>query len=119
MAQEFEKHMLTGLTNGRSKKIAATSTPGDLIDTAVAGTDDFDEYDLWASNSSASPVKVTVEFGGVTSPDDTIEVTVPGEAGPQALIPHWLLNNALVVRVFAGTTNVITVNGSKNRILGE
>lgn len=116
MAQEFEKRMLTGLTNGRSKKIGQTATPGDLIDTAVAGSTDMDEEWIWATNTSASPVKVTVEYGGVSSPDDHVEVTIPGESGPVALIPGWLLNGGLEIRVFAGTTNVITINGFKNRI---
>ena len=32
---------------------------------------------LWAVNSSASAVKLTVQFGGTTDPDDLIKRTIP------------------------------------------
>lgn len=112
----YSKVLLSGGTHGRNIKIGATSSPGTLVHTAVTGTSGvYDEMWLWALNSSTSAVKVTVQFGGTTSPDDEIEVTVPGEAGPVEIVPGWPLRNGQEVRVFAGTTNVIMVNGFANR----
>lgn len=110
------KRILSGSTNGRSILVAATATLGTTIHTAVTGTTDLDEIYLYAVNSSASDVKLTIEFGGATSPNDLIEYTVPTENGEHLIVPGFLLQNALVVTAFAGTANVITVNGWVNRI---
>lgn len=107
----FTKKLLSGGTNGKSIKVAATSSPGTTIHTTPAGTTTLDEIWLWANNTSTSSVKLTIQFGGTTSPDDDIELTIPGEAGPVPVIEGWLLQNGLIVKAFAGTTNVITING--------
>jgi len=112
----YSKIILSGSTNGRPIKVAATSTPGTLIHTAVAGTSSLDELHLYAVNSSASAVKLTVEFGGTTSPDDLIEFTVPAEDGLYLVIPGLPLQNGLAVRAFAGSGNVINIVGFVNRI---
>lgn len=75
------KQLLSGSTNGRMVKVAATATAGTLIHTATSSAGQFDEIWLWAVNSSAAAVKLTIEWGGVSSPDDTIELTVPAEGG--------------------------------------
>ena len=101
----FTKRILSGSTNGRQIKVATTATAGTLIHTAVAGTSDIDEVYLYAVNSSTSAVKLTIEFGGVTSPDDLIEQTIPAESGLELIVPGLPLQNGLVVRAFAGTSN--------------
>ena len=112
--QQYEKQILSGSTNGRPIAVAATSTPGTTIHTAVSGTDDIDEVWLYALNTSTSAVKLTIEFGG-TGTSDKIEVTLaPGR--PTAIVNGIPLQNSLVVRAFAGTTNVINVYGFVNRI---
>lgn len=55
--------------------------------TAVSGTSNYDEIYLFAENTSASNVDLTVEFGGTTSPDDTVIVTIPAKSGPMLVIP--------------------------------
>jgi hypothetical protein len=112
------KRHLSGGSHGRNIKVAATATPGTTVHTAVAGTTDgtYDEVWLYACNSSTSPVKITIEFGGTTSPDDTIEVTIRPECGFVNVIPGLPLRNGGVVRAFAGTTNVLLVNGFVNKI---
>jgi len=112
----FAKRLLSGSTNGKQIKVTQTATAGDTIHTAVTGTTDFDEVWLWAVNSSAVDVKLTIGFGGVADPDDLIEVTVPGEGGLVLVIPGLLLQNELVVTAFASTANVILVSGFVNRI---
>lgn len=114
----FTKKLLSGSTNGKSIKVAATSSPGTTIHTATSatGTAGYDEIWLWATNTSTSAVKLTIQFGGTTAVDDDIEMTIPGEAGPVQIIDGWLLQNSLLVRAFAATTNVITINGYVNNI---
>lgn len=108
------KIQLSGGTTGRNIKVAATATAGTTIHTAHATS--FDEIYLWATNTSANDVKLTIEFGGVTSPDDLMEHTIPAESGWVLVVPGLTLTNSLVCRGFAGTANVINVNGFVNRI---
>ena len=112
----YSKQLLSGSTNGKQIKVAATATAGTLIHTAVSGTSSLDEIWLYAVNSSASSVKLTVEWGEATAPDGNIEITLPAESGYSLIVPGLLLQNSLTVRAFAGTTNVILVNGYVNRI---
>lgn len=113
----FTKHLLSGSTNGKQIKVAATATPGTLIHTAVAGTDDMDEIYLYATNNNASTsVLLTVEWGGVTAPDDLIKINVPASSSYSLVMPGLLLQNSLVVRAFADTANTVLVSGYVNRI---
>lgn len=112
----YTKRILSGSTNGRAIKVAATSTPGTTIHTAVTGTSDFDEIYIYAGNTDAATTKLTIEWGGTTSPDDLIELNIPGEAGLVLVIPGLILNNACVVKAFAASGNIITITGFVNRI---
>lgn len=112
----FSKIALTGSTNGRLIKVVPIVTPGTLIHTAIAGSSDFDEIWLWTVNSDTVARKLTLEYGGVASPDDLIEITIPAESGLVLVIPGILLQNGLVLRAFAATANVVMVGGYVNRI---
>jgi len=113
----YTKRMLSGSTQGKCIKVAASSTPGTTVHTAVAGTSDLDEIWVYAVNTSSSDVLLTLEWGGTTSPDDTIEVLIPAEAGLVLVAPGLLLQNELVLRAFAGTADVLLVTGFVNRIV--
>lgn len=113
----FTKKLLSGSTNGKNIKVGATATPGTTIHTAVSGTSSLDEIWIYAINTSTSAVKLTIEWGEATAPDGNIEMTIPGESGPIEVIPGLLLQNSLVVKAFAGTTNVIVLNGFVNQIV--
>jgi hypothetical protein len=114
------KQVLSGAPTGNhGNKLTDTSTSsntdlGYLIHTAVSGTTNMDEIWLWASNTSASDVKVTVEFGG-KDVDDQIVVKVAAES-TELVVPGLILNNTSVVTAFAGTGNVITIFGYANRL---
>lgn len=110
----FAKQLLSGSTNGRPVKVAATATPGTLLHTAHATAKD--EIWLWVTNTSAATVKLTIELGGVTDPDDLIEVGIPGESGLVLVVPGTPLSGSVVVRAFAATANVLNVVGYVNRI---
>lgn len=112
----FSKLPLSGSTNGRQILISATSTPGTIIHTAVSGTSSLDEIWLYAVNTSTTAVKLTIEYGGVSAPGDHIELTISGESGLVLVSPGLILQNSLVVRAFAATTNVVAINGYVNRV---
>ena len=113
MAQ-ITKLKLSGSTNGRMVKVVATSTLGTTIHAAHATA--LDEIYLWAVNSDTTDRKLTIEFGGVSSPDDLIEVTVPAEDGLYAIVPGLILTGSVVCTAFCATANVVSVAGYVNRI---
>jgi len=112
----FSKVLLSGSTDGKAIKVAATATAGTTIHTAGSGSTNKDEIWIYAVNSSSSSVKLTIEWGEATAPDGNIELTVQPEAGLVTVIPGLLLQNSLVVKAFAATANVICIHGFVNRI---
>ena len=115
----FSKQILSGSTDGKQIKVAATATAGTTIHTGSTTTTTLDEVWLYAVNTSASDVKLTIEWGGTSSPDDLIEYTVKAENGLYLIVPGLILKGnatALVVRAFAATANVICISGYVNRI---
>lgn len=115
----FTKQTLSGSTDGKAIKVVATASSGTTIHTASTTTTTLDEVWLYAVNTSTSAVKLTIQWGGTTSPDDEIEMTISGESGLVLVVPGLILKGnatALVVRAFAATANVITISGYVNRI---
>jgi hypothetical protein len=112
----FTKKILSGSTDGKAIKVVQTATAGTTIHTAVSGTSDIDEIWLYAVNSSASAVKLTLEWGQADAPDGNIELSVAAESGLVLVTAGLLLQNSLVVKAFAGTANVILLHGYVNRI---
>lgn len=116
----FTKTILSGSTDGKAIKVAATATAGTLIHTGPTNTAQLHEVWLYAVNTSTSAVKLTIEYGDATAPDNNIEVTIQGEAGLTLVVPGLLLKGnatALTVRAFAGTTNVISIHGYVHTII--
>ena len=112
----YSKRLLSGSTNGKGIKVVQTATAGTTIHTAVSGASDLDELWIYAVNSSAADVKLTLEWGEATAPDGNIEITVPTESGLMLLTPGLLLQNSLVLKAFAGSADVIIIHGYCNRI---
>ena len=112
----YSKVKLSGGTTGKNIKVVPTATAGTTIHTAVAGTSDLDEVWLYACNTDSSDRKLTIEYGGVASPDDLTEVTIAAEAGWVLVCPGLLLQNGLVIKAFAAAANVVLINGYVNRI---
>lgn len=113
MAQ-ITKLKLSGSTDGRMVKVVATATLGTTIHAAHATS--LDEIWLWAVNSDSTDRKLTIEFGGASSPDDLIEVTIPAEDGLYVVVPGLILTNSLVVTAFCAAANVVMIGGFVNRI---
>ena len=112
----YSKQKLSSSTSGRGIKVVATATAGTAIHTAVAGASDWDEVYLYAVNAHTAAVILTVEWGGVTDPDDLIEFSIPAASGLYIIAPGLLLQGGLGIAAFAGTANVITIFGFVNRI---
>ena len=112
----YSKELLSGSTQGKGILVAATSTAGTTIHTAVSGTTDLDEIWLYAVNAHSADIKLTLEWGEATEPNGNIEITVPTEAGLMLLTPGLLLQNGLVVKAFAGTANEVVIHGYVNKI---
>ena len=115
----FSKIALSGSTDGKMIKVAATATAGTTIHTGSTTATTFDEVWLYAVNSDTTARKLTIEWGGTASPDDLIEFTVPAEDGLYLMVPGLVIKGnatALVVRAFCATANVVSIAGYVNRI---
>jgi uncharacterized membrane protein YjjP (DUF1212 family) len=115
----FTKKKLSGSTDGLAIKVTGTATGSTVtVHTAVASTTAgvFDEIWLYANNTSTSAVKLTLEWGTATAADGNIELTIAAEAGLVLVVPGLILQNAKVVKAFAGTADVILLSGFVNAI---
>jgi hypothetical protein len=116
----FSKELLSGSTGGRPIKVAATATPGTTIHATGTSATVIDELWLYVTNTDTTDRKLTIEFGGTSSPDDLIEFEVKAESGLFLMIPGIPLtgdgSSARTVSAFAATTNVLNILGYVNRI---
>jgi hypothetical protein len=110
----FTKVKLSGSTDGRGVKVVATASAGTTIHTADPTA--LDEIWLYAYNSDSVDRLLTIQFGGTSTPDDDIKVTVPFKQGLLLVVPGLILTNAAVVKAYAAAANVITLQGFVNRI---
>ena len=113
----YSKGILSGSTNGRGIKVAATAIgSGTTIHTAVSGTASIDNVTLYAVNSDTQSRKLTLGWGGTTDPDDLIEVTIPAESGLVPVALKLPLQNGLVVVAAAASANLIVIFGYVDKI---
>ncbi len=114
----YSKLALSGGTaNGRGILVASNTiaTPTMIHTTGASG---FEEIWIYAVNTSASSVKLTLLWGGTTDPNDTIEFTVPAENGLYLVAPGLILQgSSLSVRAFAATASVVALHGYVNRVV--
>jgi len=116
----FSKQILSGSTDGKGIKVAATATAGTAIHTASATATTIDEIWLYAVNTHSSAVTLTIEFGGVSVTKDIIQQSIAASPSGLVLVCAGLIiqGNATqkVVRAFAGTASKIEIFGFVNRI---
>lgn len=116
----YSKVLLSGSTQGKAIKVAATASTGTTIHATEISSTIEDEIWLYAYNSSATAVVLTIQFGGTATPDDDIKLSIPATSGLTLVVPGLILTGtgsaANTVRAYAGTTNVITISGYVNRI---
>lgn len=116
----FTKVVLSGSTQGKAIKVAATSSSGTTIHATGTSSSIIDEVWLYAYNSATGNVLLTVQYGGTATPDDDIKITLPSQSGLTLVVPGLILTGtgaaANTVRAYADTTNVVTISGYVNRI---
>lgn len=117
----FAKTILSGSTDGRGILVSATASPGTTIHTGSSTATHLHEVWLYAMNTSPSAAnKLTIQWGGTTTPNDDIELTIQPESGLVLVAPGLLIkgnSTPLIVRAFAVTANIITIHGYVNTIV--
>lgn len=107
----------SGSTQFKPIKVVATATAGTAVHSTGVGayTTVFDAIYLWAYNGHTADVVLTIEFGGVAVPDNTLVMTIPFKNGLTLLLDGHALSGsgsvAQSIAAFAGTANVITLWG--------
>ena len=116
----FSKTILSGSTNGRAVLVNTTASNTCVVHTASTNTSVQHEIWIYAMNTDTTDRKLTLEFGGVTSPNDLIEQTITAEGGLLLVVPGLVLSGnastAPRITAFANTANVVTVLGFVNVI---
>jgi uncharacterized membrane protein YjjP (DUF1212 family) len=116
----YSKELLTGSTNGKAIKVVATASTGTTIHATGVSATVEDEIWLYAYNSSGSAVVLTLQYGGTTAVDNDIKLSIPATSGLTLVVPGLILTGtgaaANTVYAYAGTANVVTINGYVNRI---
>lgn len=116
----FTKVKLSGSTEGKGIKVVQTASTGTTIHATGTSSTTIDEIWLYAYNGHTADVALTVQFGGTTSPDNDITVTIPFKSGLVLVVPGLMLTGtgsaANTVYAYAGTANVVTISGYVNRI---
>jgi|TARA_A100000172_G_scaffold67354_2_gene47062 hypothetical protein len=115
----FAKQELSGSTDGRGIKVTGNATGASVtVHQAQSGTGDnnYDEVFVYANNSSTAAILLTIEFGGVTVPDDLIEVSVPAQQGLMLVVPGLVLQNSLYVKAWASVINEVSLFGFVNKV---
>ena len=114
------KTILSGSTGGMPIKVVATATTGTTIHTTGTSSTVIDEVWLYATDTSAAAVNLTIEFGSTTAPDQNIVVGIPSKSGLSICVAGLILvgtgSVGRTITAFAGTANVINIVGYINRI---
>ncbi len=119
MAARLTPVLLSGSTGGRGIKVVQTASTGTTIHATGTSATIIDHVTLFCVNSDTTDRKLTIEFGNTTSPDDTIEMTIPAESG--LVNVTWQLPlvgtgaAARTITAFAATANVLIIYGSVMR----
>ena len=124
-----------GLFVGDTVKITGVDTTfnGTYVITTVPSTTTF-TYARTASNvasaasggsvyigatAASQAVRLTVQWGGTTSPDDEITYTLTNQNGLYLIVSGLILKgnaSPLVVRAYADVANTVSISGYVNRI---
>ena len=116
----ISKVLLSGSTGGMPIKVVATATTGTTIHATGTSASVIDEVWLYATNTSAASVNLTIEFGSTTAPDQNIILAIPSKSGLSICVAGLTLAGtgaaARTITAFAAVANVINIVGYVNRI---
>ena len=118
----YSKQLLSGASSlqGKGIKVVATTSTGTTIHATQTSATSIDEVWLYAYNSDTASRTLTIQFGGTTSPDNDITLTIPSKSGLTLVVPGLTLvgtgSAASTVYAYASAANIITITGYVNRI---
>jgi hypothetical protein len=116
----YSKVLLSGSTQGKAIKVAATASTGTTIHATGTSSSTIDEVWLYAYNSDTATRLLTIQFGGTTAVDNDIKVSIPSQSGLTLVVPGLVLTGtgaaANTVYAYADAANVVTITGYVNRI---
>lgn len=116
----YSKVLLSGSTQGKGIKVAATAATGTTIHATGTSSTTQDEVWLFATNSDTAAITLTIEWGGTTAPDNEIKLSIPANAGLTLVMPGITITGtgaaANTVYAYAGTANKVVIYGYVNRI---
>lgn len=116
----YSKKLLSSSAEGLSVMVAATSSPGTVVHTGSSSASVMQEVWIYAMNTDVSTRTLTLQWGGTTSPDNSITLQVsPSSSGPVLVIPGFLLkgnSTPNVIRAFSDSANRIAIYGYVNEI---
>lgn len=116
---------ISGDSSGNFSPIKIAQTTNGTAQTVHASTDTDGEVDsVWLDliNTSAAIVRVTILKGGTTEPDNAMYVDVPpaGVATYRHRVMDGVpINGGAIIKVYAATANVVTVDGWVNRVVAQ
>ena len=110
------KEFLSGSNNGRNVVVTATTTAGTTLHTSTSTTGVKDEVWLWATNTSASPVNLTLMLGGGSTASDQVLMQIPAQDGWHLILDGQVFDGGMLVKAFAGTASAINIRGYVNRV---
>lgn len=107
---------LSGSTRGRPIQITATASAGTLLHTATTTAGQIDKVFIDLTNTSASAVTVTIEFG-TTGAGAEMDIVVPANATVRA-VDGAVLGGAATdtIRAFASVGSVVNAVGRVERL---
>lgn len=106
----------SGSTNGRMVKVVQTATAGTLLHTCTATANEYDCVTIWAVNNHTAAVDLTIELGGVTSPDDLVIYSgLRSKVGEVKIVDQARLQGGVAVRAFCSVANVVSCRISVDR----
>jgi hypothetical protein len=116
----YSKQLLSASSQGQPIIVSATASTGNLIHTTNVSSTVIDEVWLYAYNSSASSTLLTIQQGGIISPNNDIKLSIPAQSGLTLVVPGLILtgtgSTGSSIYAYAATTSVITISGYVNRI---
>ena len=116
----FSKQLLSGSTQGKGIKVAATASTGTTIHATGISSSIIDEVWLYAYNSDTASRLLTIQFGATLSPDNDIKLSIPAQAGHTLVLAGCILTGTgagvNTVYAYADVANVVTITGYVNRI---
>jgi hypothetical protein len=116
----FTKIPLSAAATGAPIKVAAIASTGTLIHATGTSAATLDEVWLYAYNSSAAALLLTIQYGGIATPDNDIKIVIPAQSGLTLIVPGLILSGtgaaASSIYAYTTVTNVVTISGYVNRI---